>query len=238
MTATARSARTSRAGWSAAAIAAGLLALVPVLAVLGGVLQPNGEVWRQQWETRLPGQIVASLVLVAGVGTATIVIGVGLAWLVGAHDFPGRRLFSWALVLPLALPAYILGFVITSTLGVAGPVQTWWRDSVGRDAWFPEIRSMPMAIATFSLTLYPYVYLMARAALRDQAGDSFAVARSLGAGPAEAFRRVVLPMLRPAIAAGAARVVNAIPAVLAAPPGIRTTLDLPLVSEIALYAGP
>ncbi|MCB0963973.1 MAG: iron ABC transporter permease [Acidimicrobiales bacterium] len=207
MTATARSARTSRAGWSAAAIAAGLLALVPVLAVLGGVLQPNGEVWRQQWETRLPGQIVASLVLVAGVGTATIVIGVGLAWLVGAHDFPGRRLFSWALVLPLALPAYILGFVITSTLGVAGPVQTWWRDSVGRDAWFPEIRSMPMAIATFSLTLYPYVYLMARAALRDQAGDSFAVARSLGAGPAEAFRRVVLPMLRPAIAAGAAIVV-------------------------------
>lgn len=183
---------------------AAIAAVVPVAAVLGGVLRPNTEVWRQQWETRLPGQIASSLVLVTGVCIATIVLGVGLAWLVGAHDFPGRRALSWALVLPLALPAYILGFVITSVLGVAGPIQTWWRDAAGTDAWFPEVRSMPMAIATFALTLYPYVYLMARASLRDQAGDSFAVARSLGATPIEAFRRVVLPMLRPAIAAGSA----------------------------------
>ena len=91
--------------------------------------------------------------------------------------------------------------------GVAGPVQTWWRDQFGADAWFPDIRSMPGAIVTLTLTLYPYVYLLARAALRDQAADAYFVARTLGASPAEATRRVVLPLLRPAIAAGAAVVV-------------------------------
>lgn len=207
MTASARAARRSRTSWATAALVVAVLAVAPIAAVLGGVLRPNAEVWRQQWETRLPGQIWSSLLLVGGVAACTVVLGVGLAWLVGAHDFPGRRLFSWALVLPLALPAYILGFVVTSVLGVAGPVQTWWRDSFGRDAWFPEIRSLPFAILTFSLTLYPYVYLLARAALRDQAGESLWIARCLGASRAEAFRRVVLPMLRPAIAAGAAIVI-------------------------------
>lgn len=186
------------------ALAAAVAAVVPVLAVVGGVLRPNTDMWRHQWETRLPGEIVSSLVLVTGVCTASIVLGVGLAWLVGAHDFPGRRFFSWGLLLPLAIPAYILGFVVTSVFGVAGPIQSTWRDAFGRGAWFPEVRSMPMAIAVFTLTLYPYVYLTCRASLRDSAGDSFAVARSLGAAPFEAFRRVVLPMLRPAIAAGAA----------------------------------
>lgn len=188
-------------------ILAAVLTLVPVAAVLGGILHPRTDVWREQWDTRLPHEIVSSVILVTGVCTASVVLGVSLAWLVGAHDFPGRRFFSWALVLPLAIPAYILGFVVTSTFGVAGPVQSTWRDLFGADAWFPEIRSMPVAILTFTLTLYPYVYLMARAALRDQAGDSFAVARSLGASSGEAFRAVVVPMLRPALAAGGAIVV-------------------------------
>jgi iron(III) transport system permease protein len=188
-------------------ILAAILTLVPVAAVLGGILHPRADVWREQWNTRLPEEIVSSVILVTGVCVASVVLGVSLAWLVGAHDFPGRSFFSWALVLPLAIPAYILGFVVTSTFGVAGPIQTTWRDAFGRDAWFPEIRSMPVAIITFTLTLYPYVYLMARAALRDQAGDSFAVARSLGASSGEAFRAVVVPMLRPALAAGGAIVV-------------------------------
>jgi iron(III) transport system permease protein len=204
VSAIARSARVSRGGWGTTAVVIGLAALVPVLAVVGGVLRPSTEVWRQQWATRLPGEIVSSLILVVGVCTATVLLGVSLAWLVGAHQFPARRFLSWALVLPLAIPAYILGFVVTSVFGVAGPLQGWWRDSVGRDAWFPEVRSMPMAIAVFTVTLYPYVYLMARASLRDQAGESFSVARSLGASRGEAFRTVVVPMLRPAIAAGAA----------------------------------
>jgi iron(III) transport system permease protein len=191
-------------GWAAAATIPAFLAVAPVAAVLGGVLRPNGEVWSQQWGTRLPAEIASSLILVGGVCAVTVLLGVGLAWLVGAHEFPGRRVLGWALVLPLAVPAYILGFVTTSVLGIAGPVQGWWRDALGRDAWFPEVRSMPMAIAVFSLTLYPYVYLLARAALRDQAGDAYGVARTLGASRTEALRRVVVPMLRPAVAAGAA----------------------------------
>ncbi|HEX2576803.1 MAG TPA: ABC transporter permease subunit, partial [Aquihabitans sp.] len=190
--------------WVAAAVVPAALVAWPVISVVRGLVQPNTEVWAQQWDTRLPGAIASSLVLVVGVCALTVVLGVGLAWLVAGHDFPGRRVLGWALVLPLAVPAYILGFVTTSVLGVAGPVQTRWRDAFGADAWFPEVRSMPVAIAVFSLTLFPYVYLLARAALRDQAGDAFAVARTLGASRREAFRRVLVPMLRPAIAAGSA----------------------------------
>ena len=199
-----RSHRLDRPAWVAAAVLVAVLVVAPVAMLAGSVFRPSTELWREQWRTRLPGQIVSSLVLTGGVVAVSIVLGVGLAWLVGAHEFPGRRVLSWALVLPLAMPSYILGFVTTAVFGVAGPIQVWWRDRFGRDAWFPEIRSMPGAIAAFSLTLYPYVYLLARAALRDQASAAYLVARTLGASRGEAARRVVVPMLRPAIAAGAA----------------------------------
>ena len=199
--------RLGRPGWLLAAVATAIVTVAPIAMLATSVLRPNTAVWRQQWDTRLPHEIVATLVLVAGVGTLSVVLGGSLAWLVSAYRFPGRRFLSWALVLPLAMPGYILGFVTTSVFGVAGPVQMWWRDRFGRDAWFPEIRSMTGAIVTLSLTLYPYVYLMVRAALRDQASGAYLVARTLGASRAEATRRVVLPMLRPAIAAGAAVVV-------------------------------
>ena len=193
-----------RPGWALVAIVAAVLVVVPVAMLVSSILRPDIEMWRDQWDTRLPGQIVATLTLLVGVVAVSTVLGVSLAWLVSAYSFPGRRVLSWALVLPLAMPGYILGFVTVSVFGVAGPIQTWWRDQFGRDAWFPEIRSMPFAILTLSLTLYPYVYLMARASLRDQAGTAAMVARTLGASRAEATRRVVLPLLRPAIAAGAA----------------------------------
>jgi iron(III) transport system permease protein len=193
-----------RPGWGALAGVVAALVVIPVAMLAVSILRPNTEVWRQQWDTRLPAQIVDTLVLLTGVVSLSTVLGVGLAWLLSAYRFPGRRILSWALVLPLAMPGYILGFVTTSVFGVAGPVQTWWRDQFGRDAWFPEIRSMPFAIVTLSLTLYPYVYLLARAALRDQAATAQHVARSLGASRAETTRRIVLPMLRPAIAAGGA----------------------------------
>jgi iron(III) transport system permease protein len=186
------------------ALAVAVLTVAPIAAVATSVLRPNTAVWRQQWRTRLPGEIISTLVLTTGVVCTSVVLGVGLAWLISAHRFPGRRVLGWALVLPLAMPSYILGFVTTSVFGVAGPLQVWWRDQFGRDAWFPEIRSMPGAIATLSLTLYPYVYLLARAALRDQASGAYLVARTLGASRGEATRRIVLPMLRPAVAAGAA----------------------------------
>ena len=196
--------RVRRPGWVAAPVVAAVLATIPIAALASSVLRPNREVWRQQWDTRLPDQIVTTITLTGGVVICSVALGVGLAWLVGAHRFPGRRLLSWALVLPLAMPGYILGFVTTATFGVAGPVQTSWRDAFGRDAGFPEIRTLPGAIFTLTLTLYPYVYLLARAALRDQAATAAQVARTLGASRAEAARRVVVPMLRPAIAAGAA----------------------------------
>ena len=193
-----------RPGWAAIAVSAAVLAVAPVAMLAASVLRPDTGMWRQQWRTRLPGQLVDTVVLLAGVVTVATLLGVGLAWLVAAHRFPGRRVLSWALVLPLAVPGYILGFVVTAVLGVAGPVQGWWRDRFGRDAWFPEVDSMPFAIAVLALTLYPYVYLLARAALRDQAAAAFGAARSLGASRREAARRVALPLLRPAIAGGAA----------------------------------
>ena len=160
--------RVRRPGWVAAPVVAAVLATIPIAALASSVLRPNREVWRQQWDTRLPDQIVTTITLTAGVVIGSVVLGVGLAWLVGAHRFPGRRLLSWALVLPLAMPGYILGFVTTATFGVAGPVQTSWRDAFGRDAGFPEIRTLPGAIFTLTLTLYPYVYLLARSAFLSQ----------------------------------------------------------------------
>ncbi|MGH9270251.1 MAG: ABC transporter permease [Ilumatobacteraceae bacterium] len=205
-------AATRRAGgrswrWAAFAVVAAALVVVPIAMLATSILSPSTEVWAQQWRTRLPGEIVSTLILVTGVAICSVVLGVGMAWLVAAHWFPGRRLLGWALVLPLAVPGYILGFVTTSVFGVAGPVQARWRDWFGPEAWFPAMRSMPVAIVVLSLTLYPYVYLLARAALRDQTADAYFVARTLGASPGDAARRVVFPMLRPAIAAGAAVVV-------------------------------
>lgn len=196
-----------RPSWTIPAVLIAVVVVAPVAMLATSILRPNTEVWRQQWATRLPDQIVATLVLGVSVAVVSVVLGVGLAWLVAAHRFPLRRTLGWALVLPLAMPSYILGFITTAVFGVAGPIQGWWRDQFGRDAWFPEVRSMPGAVITMSLTLYPYVYLLARAALRDQASGAYFVARTLGASRFEATRRVVIPMLRPAIAAGAAVVV-------------------------------
>ncbi len=194
--------RLSLAGWPIAAMAIAAAVVIPIAFLATSVIDPSTEVWRQQWETRLPSQLIDTAVLLAGVGIGTLVIGGGLAWLVTAYRFPGSRLFGWLLVAPLAMPSYVLGFVTLSVIGFTGPVQGWWRDTFGADAWFPEVRSMGGAIIVFTLVLYPYVFLLTRAALADQAGSAYQVARSLGAGPTEAARRVALPLLRPAVAAG------------------------------------
>lgn len=196
--------RLSGWSWPTLAWAAALLVITPVAFLATSVIHPSRDVWRQQWETRLPGQILDTIVLLAGVSVGALLLGVSLAWLTAAYRFPGSRLFGWLLIAPLAMPSYVLGFVTLSVVGFTGPVQGWWRDTFGHDAWFPQVRSLGGAIVVFSLVLYPYVYLLARAALRDQAGSAYEVARSLGARPLEAARRVVLPQLRPAIAAGVA----------------------------------
>lgn len=199
-----RADRASRWGWPTVALVVAALVVIPVAFLGTSILDPNGEVWRQQWDTRLPGQLRNTAVLLIGVSVGSLALGCGLAWLVSAYRFPGSKLFGWLLVAPLAMPSYVLGFVTLSVIGFTGPVQGWWRDTFGQDAWFPEVRSIGGAILVFTLVLYPYVFLLARAALADQAGGAYEVARSLGAGPLEAARRVVLPLLRPAIAAGVA----------------------------------
>ncbi len=196
--------RASRFGWPGVAIAIAALVAIPVAFLSVSILDPNVDVWRQQWNTRLPGQLVDTAVLLVGVSIGALVLGCGLAWLVSAYTFPGSRWFGWLLIAPLAMPSYVLGFVTLSVFGFTGPVQGWWRDTFGQDAWFPEVRSMGGAIVVLSLVLYPYVFLLARAALADQAGGAYDVARSLGAGPLEAARRVMFPLLRPALAAGLA----------------------------------
>ncbi len=150
--------------------------------------------------------VLTSLWLLLGVGLGTVVLGVGLAWLVSAYDFPLRKLFSWALVLPLAMPAYILGFVFLSTFDIAGPVQYALRDWFGADARLPSVRSLGGAVVVMTLTLYPYVFLMARAAFLEQSSRSFDAARTLGAGRGRAFVKVLLPLARPSVAAGLALV--------------------------------
>lgn len=194
----------SRWIWTTGAVIAALAVAVPVVMLAASILTPRGDVWSQQWNTRLPGELRDTSILLFGVGLGTVTLGTSLAWLVTAYDFPGVKQLRWMLILPLAMPAYILGFLTLSTFGRTGLVQDWWRDQFGFDAWFPNVESLTGAIITFTLVLYPYVYLLARAALRDLAPGAYEAARTLGATRGEAARRVVIPLLRPAIVAGAA----------------------------------
>jgi iron(III) transport system permease protein len=135
-------------------------------------------------------------------------VGTGAAWLVTMHDFPGRRWLEPMLLFPLAIPAYVGAYALVDVLDYAGPVQSALRAAFGwqtaRDYWFPQTRSLWMAALVLSAALYPYVYLLARAAFREQSGCTYEVARALGQGPWGLFLRVGLPMARPAIAAGVA----------------------------------
>ncbi len=185
---------------------AALIVVLPVVLIASALLTPTAEVWAQLWATRLPEMLASTVALLAGVAVLTLVLGAGLAWLVTVYDFPGRKAFGWLLVLPLAMPAYVLGFVFVSLVGYTGPLQTAWRALFGADAWFPQTRSLASAIVVLGLALYPYVYLLARAALSEQRSGTFLAARSLGAGRLSTAWRVVLPLARPSLAAGLALV--------------------------------
>ncbi len=194
-------------GWTVAALAAALAVAAPLLAVLAGAVAPAGPVWRQLAETVLAEFVTNSLALAAGTAALAIVIGTGTAWLVTMHAFPGRGLFEIALLLPLAMPAYLIGYVYTDMLDVTGPVQTALRTTFGLgfgDYWFPTVRSLPGAILMFGLVLYPYVYLLCRAAFLEQSVCLTEVSRTLGCSRLAMIRRVALPLARPAIAGGAA----------------------------------
>ncbi|MFA0811084.1 ABC transporter permease [Microbulbifer epialgicus] len=201
----------SRAYWSGSrwfllvAIIAILVAL-PVLSIVWLALFPEENIWPHLWDTVLLHYVSATLILAFGVAVLTLLAGVGSAWLVSMCQFPGRRFFEWALLLPFAVPAYVIAYVYTDLLEYAGPIQKalreWFGWQTARDYWFPEIRSMGGATAMLSLVLYPYVYMLARAAFLEQCGSIRAASRSLGCSPWQSFLRVSLPMARPAIAVG------------------------------------
>lgn len=199
-----RSDHVSRLSWPTASVLIAAFVAVPILLLATSILRPSVEVWQQQWQTRLPGQLLDTAILLVGVSAGSLLLGAWLAWLVTAYRFPGSRVFGWLLIAPLAMPSYVLGFVTLSVVGFTGPIQGFWRDIFGQDAWFPPIRSLGGAILVFTMVLYPYVFILARAALADQAGTAYDVARSLGASPSAAARTVVFPLLRPALAAGGA----------------------------------
>ena len=195
-------------GWTAAAAAIAALVAVPLAAIVWRALDSSDDIWRHLAATVLPTYVSNTAWLMLGVGLGTIVIGASTAWLVTMYRFPGRRVLSWALLLPLAVPSYVLAFVVTDQLEYAGPIQGALRGIFGwtsaRDYWFPEIRSLGGAVMVMSLVLYPYVYLLARAAFTEQCFCLFEASRTLGRGPARSFVSIALPMARPGIAVGVA----------------------------------
>jgi iron(III) transport system permease protein len=179
-----------------------LVAALPLLVAAGSLFGEADDVWEHLLRYVLPEALVNTLWLVAGVALCTTVVGVSLAWIVACCEFPGRRLFSWALLLPMAMPGYVLSFALAALFEFAGPVQTTWREVFGWQ-WFPDIGARGAAITTLSLVLYPYVYLIVREAFASQGVRGLEVARSLGFSPRQGFFKVSLPMARPWIAAGA-----------------------------------
>lgn len=194
-------------GWRLASFAVAALVLVPVGVVLWSWFTPPADVWPHLRETVLPDVISNTVWLVLGVAAGTALLGVSLAWLTAVCEFPGRRIFAWALLLPLAMPAYVLAFVAVGLLDFTGPVQSALRDWFGSSQWFPHIRSRGGVIAVMTLALYPYVYLIARNAFLTQGRRAMEAAQSLGCSRRRAFFEIALPMARPWIVAGVMLVV-------------------------------
>lgn len=192
--------------WAAGALLIGLVVLAPLVSVLWIAFNPTENIWPHLMATVLPRYLQATALLMLGVGLLTALVGTGAAWLVTMYRFPGSRLLSYALLFPLAIPAYVGAYALVDFFDFSGAFQIALRNVFGwktpADYWFPPVRSAGSAIFVLSFALYPYVYLLARAAFREQSGGAYEVARALGAGPWGVFFRVGLPLARPAIAAG------------------------------------
>ncbi|EJN1504092.1 ABC transporter permease [Pseudomonas aeruginosa] len=180
------------------------LVLLPLSVLLLSWLEIDREIWSHLWDTQLPRLLGNTLTLVLGVGIGVTLLGVSLAWLTSLCEFPGRRWLDWALMLPFAIPAYVLAFVFVGLLDFAGPVQSLLREWFGSGLRLPRVRSTGGVILVLVLVFYPYVYLLARSAFIAQGKGLMEAARVLGLSPWQAFLRVALPMARPAIGAGLA----------------------------------
>jgi iron(III) transport system permease protein len=194
--------------WTFLVIAIAFLIATPVIFVFSSVFSNAGDIWSHLVKTVLADYILNSLWLMLGVGSGVLIIGVGTAWLVTMCRFWGSRWLEWALLLPLAAPAYLLAYAYTNMLDYFGPVQMGLRNIFGwktvQDYWFPDIRSLWGAILMLILVLYPYVYLLARVAFLEQSVCTLEASRSLGCNPWRSFFTVALPLARPAIMAGLA----------------------------------
>ena len=192
--------------WSVTALMIAVVVTAPILAVVWIAFNPTENIWPHLIATVLPRYFANTLILMLGVGGLCAAVGTGAAWLVVMYRFPGSRWLDYALLFPLAIPAYIGAYALVDFLNYSGPLQSAMRLMMGwksaRDYAFPEVHSMGFAIVVLAAAFYPYVYLLARAAFREQSGASYEVARALGTRPGALFFRVGLPLTRPAIAAG------------------------------------
>ncbi len=190
--------------WYPIAFAVALLVLLPLSVLMFSWHEVDQQIWAHLWQTQLPRLLGNTLMLVLGVGVGVTLLGVSLAWLTSLCEFPGRRWLDWALMLPFAIPAYVLAFVFVGLLDFSGPLQTLLREWFGSSVRFPRVRSTGGVIIVLVLVFYPYVYLLARNAFLAQGKGLMEAARVLGLSPWRAFWRVALPMARPAIGAGLA----------------------------------
>ncbi|RJF94999.1 iron ABC transporter permease [Noviherbaspirillum saxi] len=194
-----------------ASLAVAVLVGIPIVGVLSNLLTVSeaagADTFGHLWATVMPEYLFNSLAIAAIVAIFAGIGGVACAWLVAVFNFPGKKIFEWALVLPLAMPAYVVAYAYTDFLQFSGPVQTALRSAFGweaRDYWFPQIRSIGGAGILFAMVLYPYVYLLARTAFLERSPRMWDAARTLGSGPWEAFIKISLPLARPAAVAGIA----------------------------------
>lgn len=192
--------------WTGGTLLLAFFIALPLLAVTVFALKPSGDIWHHLLTTVLSRYVVTTISLMLGVGIGTLLIGTGTAWLVTLCRFPGRRIFEWALLLPMAMPTYVVAYVYTDVFEFAGPVQALLRNTFGwesgRDYWFPEIRSLGGAIFVMTLTLYPYVYLLARVAFVQQSVCILEVSRTLGRSVWQSFFSIALPSARPSLIIG------------------------------------
>src|SRR5258706_8594868 len=191
----------------ALSLGAAALIMLPILAVVASVFGSAGDTWAHLMRTVLGQYVVNAALLVAGGALGVTSIGVLSAWLATAYRFPGQRVLEWALVLPLAMPAYVMAYAYTDWLQFTGPVQSALRAAFGwqaREYWFPEIRSLGGAAVLLSFAFYPYVYLLARTAFLDVSRSALEAGRLAGHSAWGSFWRVALPIARPAVAAGVA----------------------------------
>jgi len=191
--------------WLIFTVLVAALLTMPMWVLVSYLFEPTNENWQHLTETVLSEYVYNSIWLMLGVTLGTLLLGVPTAWLISQYEFYGKSFLHWALLLPLAIPAYIIAYTYTGLLEFEGPVQSYLRSVFGMQAvtaWFPEVRSVGGAVVMFTLVLYPYVYLLSRAAFLNQSQQALEASKLLGAGPMRRFFKVALPMARPAIIAG------------------------------------